>query len=238
MSVSFHKDCLEMSEWYMCQPTVKRGSPRDSESIVNAKVIRHADYYVDNIVVVMFSLSFISLVVFATDPIEIKKGVRATMLITLLLTMVALKFTVSDALPNVPYDTPIDVCFNSCFRTLAFIIFISVIPQYFEFIEVDTEVYYVHPMQIANIVCAAVSLITVVITTYRWFSENRIANYLHRADAKKVHLMENSKNFYTYRYHPAPIFLNEETMISDPIVRSRLMSNQRAAKKSIYRFVT
>ena len=77
------------------------------------------------------------------------------MLITLLLTMVALKFTVSDALPNVPYDTPIDVCFNSCFRTLAFIIFISVIPQYFEFIEVDTEVYYVHPMQIANIVCAA-----------------------------------------------------------------------------------
>ena len=60
----------------MCQPAVKRGSPRDSESIVNAKVIRLADYYVDNIVVVMFSLSFISLVVFATDPIEIKKGYR------------------------------------------------------------------------------------------------------------------------------------------------------------------
>ena len=67
--------------------------------------------------------------------------------------MVALKFTVNDALPNVPYDTLIDVCFNSCFRSLALIIFISVIPQYFELIEADPEIYTVHPVQIANIIC-------------------------------------------------------------------------------------
>ncbi len=208
--------------------------------------------------------------------------------------MVALKFTVNDALPNVPYDTLIDVCFNSCFRSLSLIIFICVIPQYFELVEADPEVHHhFHPVQLANIVCGGgtyhypllrihllihffklVSFFMVVYTTYKWFAEERIIQHLHRSDTKKVninnihslthayslmlthslmltyllthaysliyykvHLMENPKNFYTYRYDPAPVFLGDETMNSDPIVRTQLLTNQRAANKSIYKFV-
>jgi hypothetical protein len=57
------QDCLSLSEWEMLQPTVSRGSPRESVSTVFVNIRRHHSYYIEHVVLTMFALEALGLVV-------------------------------------------------------------------------------------------------------------------------------------------------------------------------------
>jgi hypothetical protein len=51
----------------MLQPTVSRGSPRESVSTVFVNIRRHHSYCIEHVVLTMFALEALGLVVFALD---------------------------------------------------------------------------------------------------------------------------------------------------------------------------
>jgi hypothetical protein len=113
-SVQFYRTAVEMSEWHLCQPIVKRGAPSPKASNVNLQVVRKPHYYVRNIVCVMLMLALLSLLVFAIPEEELAD--KISVCLTLLLTTVAFKFVIGDSLPRVNYDHFMDsFIFNNMF---------------------------------------------------------------------------------------------------------------------------
>jgi hypothetical protein len=197
-SVQLFKDCLSLSEWEMLRPTVARGSPRDSLSTVFVNVRRHHSYYLEHVVFTMFALEALGLLVFALDPSLVGAPLRATLVVTLMLTVVAVKFTVRDAIPSVPYSTLLDLYFFICFGGLVVIAYLSVVPQFVSELS-DQRVW-------VNIALAGVSVVFVFGGLIGWFYFARCR--VEKVRVGKAHVVvnriENGKNFYCFRFCTPP----------------------------------
>ena len=119
-SVMFYKIALQLPEWSMCMPLVKRGSPAHKSTDVALQVVRRPQYYLRNIVSVVTMLSVMSLFSFAIPIKEISE--RINTIITLLLTTVAFKFVIGDSLPRVNYNTKLD---KFMFKNMLFLFLVA-----------------------------------------------------------------------------------------------------------------
>ena len=126
--VQFNKAALYQTEYDICAPCIERGSPNHKVSDVHLRVSRLAQYYVQNIVVMMFSLSLLGLLAFIMEVQDL--GDRVSTVLTVILTAVAFKFVIDGSLPKVPYNTVIDYYILSSSLTLAAMCFLCVIPSF------------------------------------------------------------------------------------------------------------
>lgn len=122
-SFGFEFGCkaLELSEWtqYPARITFgnahflpSTGNPMASITLVQVKIVRKTDFWIFNVILLIFIFVTLGFLVFATPGGTDALGDRLGLTFTLLLTIVAFKFVVADKLPNVPYLTVLDKYVN------------------------------------------------------------------------------------------------------------------------------
>jgi hypothetical protein len=124
--VQFHRHALELAEWGICLPAVRRGSPAHKTTDVVLRVKRHSTFFVMNVICILSMLSVLTFVVFAL-PLDGGLADRINVILTLFLTSVAFKFVIGESIPKVGYTTLLDVfvlanmlfLFLSCFVCVA-----------------------------------------------------------------------------------------------------------------------
>jgi heme/copper-type cytochrome/quinol oxidase subunit 4 len=124
--VQFHQQAIELTEWEMYPPSIRRHGTDRSE--VKIKARRHHMYYLQNIAGTMFMLSLLGLLTFQMDVGDI--GSRVGTVLTLILTAVAFKFILSESLPKVPYNTMMDYYIMFAMLSLAATSVICICPAY------------------------------------------------------------------------------------------------------------
>ena len=79
---------------------------------IEVQLKRKYEYWLYNVIVLLASISSVVFATFALEPNEI--GERLSLILTLLLTSVAFKFVISDAVPKVSYMTVLDTYVLVC----------------------------------------------------------------------------------------------------------------------------
>jgi hypothetical protein len=105
-SVLFYRTALEMAEWSLGKPTIARQNPSHKGTNIKLQVLRKPGYYINNICSVQIMLAILCMSSFALPPDDL--GDQISIIITLMLTSVAFKFVIADALPKVTYSTLMD----------------------------------------------------------------------------------------------------------------------------------
>ena len=90
--VQFHKTALIQTEYDIYNPLLKAGSPAHKCSSVIFLAKRRPQYYLQNIVLMMFALSMLGLLAFVMEVDAL--GDRVSVVLTLILTAVAFKFVI------------------------------------------------------------------------------------------------------------------------------------------------
>jgi len=104
--VQFNVEALLMAEWKVYEPQVSRGTPGHKEAKVFLRVQREPGFFVTNVCAIIGALCATGLIVFALGTDDLND--RINVILTLLLTAVAFKFVIADAIPKVGYSTLID----------------------------------------------------------------------------------------------------------------------------------
>jgi len=109
------KDWVKLSEWIRYQPTCEctADSKRRGRFVIEIPIERKPDYYIKNVMCVMAVICFICFFAFAIPSEEL--GDRLSVVLTMVLTAVAFKLVIGDALPKVAYSTVMDVYLNALF---------------------------------------------------------------------------------------------------------------------------
>lgn len=123
-NVRFIKASLEQTEWTVLEPNVKWNDGKDSS--LKIRVGRKSGYYIQNVVLLMASLSVLGIMVFFTDISDI--GSRTSISLTLLLTLVAFKFVLASQLPVISYNTLLDYYVMFTTYTLVIMTICALIP--------------------------------------------------------------------------------------------------------------
>jgi hypothetical protein len=107
-TVQFNVNALELAEWRMVEPLLKRSSAVEPhlESTAIMRVRRLPKFYISNIITLMGMLSLLGFTVFALPAKDLSD--RVNIILTLLLTAVAFKFVIADAIPKIGYNTLLD----------------------------------------------------------------------------------------------------------------------------------
>lgn len=195
-TVQFHKDALELSEWKVYTPIVKRDSPKEKASKVFLQVKRFSGFYVQNVVCMMFGLTLLGLLAFAMDIEDL--GSRVSTVLTLILTAVAFKFILASTLPKVPYNCLIDYFMMSQLIALAMMALFSIIPSLSQQISDDAND--------LNTVLAILSGCYIFLSLAFWLLYAKVfVGQGHSRNCKQINLVPN-KNWYSFRYS-SPSFL-------------------------------
>ena len=102
--VQFKRDALTISEWTLKHPVVQKQNHKNTT--IYLKVRRESTFYSQNVVLVMLALSMLGFTVFAFGEETLPD--RVNTILTLLLTAVAFKMAIGDALPKLGYNTLLD----------------------------------------------------------------------------------------------------------------------------------
>jgi hypothetical protein len=154
------------------------------------------------------------------DPGIIGSPLRATIVVTLLLTMVALKFTVGGSLPSIPYNTLIDIYFKISFGGLAVITFLTAIPQFFEHensIHFELFHHTNYDMHFVNLVLAIASFIFVVMGLVWWFyfaNTRKWKRVKLTGISREICTIIGGKNYYCFRYCTPPYLDNSRILLN------------------------
>lgn len=97
--VQFNLQVLLLKEWEVLSPVVERISPEAKFTRVSLRVRRVPDYYIMNVVLVMFGLSLLGLLSYRMEISDVAN--RVIILLTLILTSVSFKFILAGSLPKV-----------------------------------------------------------------------------------------------------------------------------------------
>lgn len=186
--VQFHKNSLTLSEWTVCEPQIKRGSPSHKETTVSLKIKRHYLFYIQNIILTQTSLSLLGLLTFAMDLTDI--GTRVGTILQLILTAVAFKFILAQSLPKVPYNTIIDWYMMSSFVTLAITALLASLPGLLPF---DTLLL----NKTTTIIAAIFIFFTQMVWMLLWL---RVS---WGRSSKKIDIVDG-KNWYAFRFSTPP----------------------------------
>eukprot|EP00942_MAST-04A_sp_MAST-4A-sp1_P010781 g10781.t1 len=104
--VQFNVEALHMAEWDLYEPSVRRGSPGHKEAKIHLHVRRDPGFFITNVCMIIGMLSATGLIVFTLGTDDLND--RINVILTLLLTAVAFKFVIADAIPKVGYSTRVD----------------------------------------------------------------------------------------------------------------------------------
>ena len=124
-NVLMHRTALEQQEWTIRSPKVMRGSPSHRTSYVHLTISRKSSYYTTNIFAIVVMIAFMSFFCFLVPVEEIAN--RVNIVITLILTTVAFKFSISNSVPKVGYSTHLDTYLFCSMFHLFFVATISAI---------------------------------------------------------------------------------------------------------------
>eukprot|EP01041_Mallomonas_annulata_P007098 gene7098-14443_t len=193
--IQFHKQQLEQTEWVVYEPTLKRDLPKHKVSKVQLHIRRCPNYYLQNIIAVMFTLSLLGLLCFAMDVDDL--GSRVSNILTLILTAVAFKFIVAQVLPRVPYNTLIDYYMNASGLSLALTAVFSIIPAFFS--DPDTQVQ-------ANEMVFVLAVILILGSFFGWIMKAYWTVRQQNNQIKPISILKD-KNWYAARFS-TPFFLD------------------------------
>lgn len=117
-----YRNTVRSTEWDIHLPRWDIGVLDDKRSFANFRIVlrRRPWYFIHNMVSVSFLVTVLALTAFGSSDF----GDRSGILLTLLLTLVAMKYLTSDRLPAISYMTILDVCINS---QLAFVALLLVV---------------------------------------------------------------------------------------------------------------
>jgi hypothetical protein len=191
--VQFNKDCLYQTEYQIAEPQIKRNSPAHKSTDIQFRVTRLAQYYVQNIVVIMFSLSLLGLLAFLMEVQDL--GDRVSTVLTVILTAVAFKFVIDGSLPKVAYNTVIDYYILSSSLSLAAMALLCVVPSFTFWGDEETR-------HLVNTYFGIVSFCLIILELIVW---SVWAHYKAAGD-RKTPLIEtvDGKNWYAFRFSTAP----------------------------------
>jgi hypothetical protein len=193
VSVQFHKSALVQTEWQAFGPVMHRDSPAHKASKVTLKYGRLSWFYVQNVVLAMFSISSLALLAFFMDISDL--GSRVSTCLTVVLTVVAFKFITASSLPKVPYNTAIDHYINVASGSLILVTYASIIPHVFSGDDGGDTINKILGWSSCGIVC--VSFIVWILYAYRVANSWRLT--------KKIAILD--KNWYAFRFS-TPDFLD------------------------------
>ena len=127
-TVQYHSGALNMSEWKLCEPTVKHRSRIYSS--IEIVVTRVSEYYLYNVCALLAGLSALSGLAYTCDLRA--NGERLGVNMTLLLTAVAFKQLIAESLPKISYLTILDKWMLLCLFSLFVSTVGCVFPSYFD----------------------------------------------------------------------------------------------------------
>eukprot|EP00494_Astrolonche_serrata_P028513 UN28780 len=140
-TVEFSKSCLELAEWVMYPPESDRKGT--SKTSIRLQAARQPQFYLTNVVGMMFVVSLLCVASFGIDAEDIADRLSVTL--TMMLTAVAFKFIVGDQLPKVPYSTYLDSYLQ---YTMGFMfslsVYFCVAPHIFEDTLEDTDLIFLY----------------------------------------------------------------------------------------------
>ena len=126
--VSLANNVVDQLEWKVHVPIIRRGSySPNNVTVMDVYISRSYSFYLNNIVILLLLIQLMSFASFLV-PID-DVGDRANIIITLMLTTVAFKFSYADSIPKVPYQTYMDLYTITILVQLFFFFFFSCSPQ-------------------------------------------------------------------------------------------------------------
>jgi len=130
--VQFHQVCIPQLEWILHLPLLKRSLPRYGTCHVIVPLLRKPGYYLQNVIAVMLMLTCLSLIVFVFPNDDISG--RISVILTLILTFIAFKYSIMASIPKVSYSTILDFYMLSGLAILVITIIFAIIPNFFVYI--------------------------------------------------------------------------------------------------------
>ena len=196
--LSIYNICLNSSaigklEWQFYEPIIisdNSSSVLFSSSMIIIPCERNSNYYIYNIIIILFLLSSLGLFAFTIDINDFAS--RQSTILTLILTVVAFKFSLSTSLPKVPYNTIIDHIVSLIFLQLTIIIILAILPVYMGYIYID---------QILGYICLSLEIISVLLCSIYIYYKKRTLRINHKS--KPIELTEDT-HFYSYLYTIPP----------------------------------
>lgn len=113
------KSSATLSEWIIHPISAVAGLDdrgKKPQYTIHIPLHRRHEYFTQNVISIAFAISTLGFSAFGVPSEELAD--RSSITLTLLLTMVAFKFVISDSLPKVPYTTCLDKYFISCIGLL------------------------------------------------------------------------------------------------------------------------
>lgn len=196
--LSIYNICLSSSaigklEWIFYEPIVVSNNSSSvlfSSSMIIIPCERKSNYYVYNIIIILFLLSGLGLFAFTIDIYDFAS--RQSTILTLILTVVAFKFSLSTSLPKVPYNTIIDHIVSLIFLQLTIIIILSILPVYMGYKYID---------HILGFICLSLEIISIILCSIYIYNKKRTLRINHKS--KPIQLTEDT-HFYSYLYTIPP----------------------------------
>lgn len=196
--LSIYNICLSSSaigklEWKFYEPIVVSNNSSSvlfSSSMIIIPCERKSNYYVYNIIIILFLLSGLGLFAFTIDIYDFAS--RQSTILTLILTVVAFKFSLSTSLPKVPYNTIIDHIVSLIFLQLTIIIILSILPVYMGYKYID---------RILGFICLSLEIISIILCSIYIYNKKRTLIINHKS--KPIQLTEDT-HFYSYLYTIPP----------------------------------
>mmetsp|Transcript_312 Transcript_312/g.285 ORF Transcript_312/g.285 Transcript_312/m.285 type:complete len:454 (-) Transcript_312:195-1556(-) len=195
--IQFHIDALNLPEWEVLAPRIRRDIPAHAVTNIYLQIRRKPNYYIQNIAVLSVILAILGEANFVTDSHH--AGERQIIVLTIVLTVVAFKFTLVNELPKVPYNTLLDYLLSHSFFSLCFIDVLAVIP------EIAYQYHINHDREFVNNMCAIVGAFIVIIPVIIW---SYIA-YLkkNKPTLTQPIIIENDNIWYAFRYCKTPPYI-------------------------------
>lgn len=196
--LSIYNICLSSSaigklEWKFYEPIVVSNNSSSilfSSSMIIIPCERKSNYYVYNIIIILFLLSSLGLFVFTIDIYDFAS--RQSTILTLILTVVAFKFSLSTSLPKVPYNTIIDHIVSLIFLQLTIIIILSILPVYMGYKYIDHTI---------GFICLSLEIISIILCSIYIFDKKRALRINHKS--KPIQIIGDT-HFYSYLYTIPP----------------------------------
>lgn len=206
--VQFHRQAMHFTEWIPHSPLVRAGSPKYTSIGVYLQMERRPQFYVNNIWGMLTLLSFLGLTGFIVDPAK-EQGNRTVIVVTLMLTAIAFKFSINDSLPAVPYATHMDYCINNSVYNLALIAFLDLFPS---FVEEEEERFYLNLA--LGLFCVVLLLASQVFWFWRAYSIQAT-----RTMTRPIEI--TGKNWYSFHFMSPP-FLPDVTEEAEFVLPKRI----------------
>ncbi len=190
--VQMHQECLHQLEWTLLVPIVKRGFPRTAHSTIHLPVQRKSQYYVTNIIFIIFILTALGLSAFACESDDLVA--RTFCVLTMILTGVAFKFTSQEELPKVPYITILDHFMGSSLWILSLMTVFCIIPNFY--VDEDEHEHLDHKINTA----LAFTSIGLIIITFGYFGFISYRTVQEHAQKHCVIPLEKDRPWYSFRF--------------------------------------